>query len=187
MRSLLEVGASQRRLPRLRELHAKRRQEHSGEVAKAAGSGVQTVANDARFASKASSTSQTQNGGSLGYCRNCVYVCRAATGPGPPAAAAALPAAVQGRTHLLRPTLVQVVERLKQGYQYMLPSICVEIFSKTNSDQKEYTTVRGGAPCCSRGPASTADPSLRCPALLPGSATKSSRRSPCGATTCATG
>lgn len=29
---------------------------------------------------------------------------------------------------------VYVLERIKQGYQYLLPSICVEIFSKENSD-----------------------------------------------------
>jgi hypothetical protein len=32
---------------------------------------------------------------------------------------------------------VYVLERIKQGYQYLLPSICVEIYSKEN-DQKPY-------------------------------------------------
>lgn len=36
---------------------------------------------------------------------------------------------------------IYVLERIKQGYQYLLPSICVEIYSKTQS-QDEYATVR---------------------------------------------
>jgi hypothetical protein len=38
-------------------------------------------------------------------------------------------------------TCVYVLERIKQGYQYLLPSICVEIFSKTGSSadgKKDY-------------------------------------------------
>ena len=42
----------------------------------------------------------------------------------------------------------QVLERIKQGYQYLLPSICVEIFSKEGAaaGEKPYGVVS-----CSRG------------------------------------
>ena len=38
----------------------------------------------------------------------------------------------------------QVLERIKQGYQYLLPSICVEIFSKEGAaaGEKPYGVVR---------------------------------------------
>lgn len=37
----------------------------------------------------------------------------------------------------MRPSPEQVMERIKQGFQYMLPSICVEIWSKVG-DQAAY-------------------------------------------------
>jgi len=49
-------------------------------------------------------------------------------------------AAVKTKSASLGPCkdCIYVVERLKHGYQYMLPAVCVEIFSKTKS-QEEYT------------------------------------------------
>ena len=40
-------------------------------------------------------------------------------------------------------TATQVLERIKQGYQYLLPSICVEIFSKEGAaaGEKPYGVV----------------------------------------------
>ena len=42
---------------------------------------------------------------------------------------------------------VYVMERIKQGYHYLLPNICEEVMAKTKSDD-EYATVRvRGTPC----------------------------------------
>lgn len=45
---------------------------------------------------------------------------------------------------------VYVVERIKQGYHYLLPNICEEILAKTQNNE-EYATVSGGRKEARRG------------------------------------
>eukprot|EP00499_Haloplacidia_sp_CaronLabIsolate_P009427 CAMPEP_0196770792 /NCGR_PEP_ID=MMETSP1104-20130614/1339_1 /TAXON_ID=33652 /ORGANISM="Cafeteria sp., Strain Caron Lab Isolate" /LENGTH=349 /DNA_ID=CAMNT_0042140907 /DNA_START=1 /DNA_END=1050 /DNA_ORIENTATION=+ len=85
-----------------------------------------SAADDARFArSQAAETQMVQARASAGQA----------------AAASASTAAstrVKGDSLGQCKNCIYVMERIKQGYQYMLPSICVEVFHKTQS-QEEYT------------------------------------------------
>lgn len=54
------------------------------------------------------------------------------------AAAVAMP---QGKLTTCK-NCIYVIERIKQGYQNLLPSICVEIFTKTEGSQADYTVCQ---------------------------------------------